>query len=49
MKPSIVLRHCKSKHSEPENKPCTYFERYKKQELELQIKAFKQNFVQNNL
>ncbi|XP_071053656.1 zinc finger MYM-type protein 6-like [Onthophagus taurus] len=46
MKPSKMLRHLKSKHSELENKPCEYFER-RKQELGLQTKAFKQNFVQN--
>ena len=46
MKPSKMLRHLKAKYSELENKPHEYFER-KKQELGLQTKTFKQNFIQN--
>lgn len=44
MKPSKLLRHLKAKHSELEDKPREYFER-KKQELGLQTKPNKQNFI----
>ncbi|CAH1107038.1 unnamed protein product [Psylliodes chrysocephalus] len=41
-----MLPHLKAIHSELDNKPHEYFER-KKQELELQTKTFKQNFIPN--
>ncbi|GFQ66780.1 zinc finger MYM-type protein 6 [Trichonephila clavata] len=46
MKPAKMLRHLKAKHSELEKKPREYFER-RKQELGLQTKTFKQNFIHN--
>ncbi|GFR20232.1 zinc finger MYM-type protein 6 [Trichonephila clavata] len=46
MKPAKMLRHLKAKHSELEKKPHEYFER-RKQELGLQTKTFKQNFIHN--